>query len=129
MNERESAKSMLGLACEDLSALEGMASNPAFTERIFGFHAQQAVEKALKALLMFHDVEYPRTHDLRGLAALLTKSAIGVPKAADALLALTTFAVTFRYDWNADFSEPLNRPKVVALVNEVITCVREHITE
>ena len=129
MNERDSAESMLGLACEDLSALENMASNPVFTERIFGFHAQQAVEKALKALLTFHDVEYPRTHDLRALTVLLTTSAIDVPEKVDALLTLTTFAVTWRYDWNADFTEPLDRARIVALVSEVIACVREHITE
>ena len=28
------------------------------------FHCQQAIEKYLKAFLMFHDVKYKRTHDI-----------------------------------------------------------------
>ena len=28
------------------------------------FHAQQAVEKYLKAFLVYHDVDFPRTHDV-----------------------------------------------------------------
>jgi len=34
------------------------------------FHAQQCVEKYLKAWLTEHDVEFPRTHDLPALAKL-----------------------------------------------------------
>ncbi|HOV73132.1 MAG TPA: HEPN domain-containing protein [Candidatus Hydrogenedentes bacterium] len=98
MNERDSAKSMLALACDDLGTLEQMLPNPNFSERAFGFHAQPATEKALKALLVFHDVDYPRTHDLRALVALLTNSGVEVPEQANDVLTLTAFGITFRYD-------------------------------
>ena len=35
------------------------------------FHAQQCVEKLIKALLICHEVIPPRTHDLPGLSRLL----------------------------------------------------------
>lgn len=34
------------------------------------FHAQQAIEKAFKALLTFHQITFPRTHDLLRLLDL-----------------------------------------------------------
>jgi len=41
-----------------------------------GFHAQQAVEKALKAVLMARRVRYPFTHDITTLLKLLSQSGI-----------------------------------------------------
>jgi HEPN domain-containing protein len=35
------------------------------------FHAQQCVEKYIKALLVFRATPFPRTHDIRTLRALL----------------------------------------------------------
>ena len=35
------------------------------------FHAQQAVEKALKAILIWHAIEYPPKHDVSLLVGLL----------------------------------------------------------
>jgi len=31
------------------------------------FHAQQAAEKAIKAVLLEHEIRFPRTHDLGGI--------------------------------------------------------------
>ena len=53
MSDREHAIAMLAMARDDLSALRGM-QHPSlfgqdfFSDEIFGFHAQQAVEKMLK---------------------------------------------------------------------------------
>ena len=38
---------------------------------IAGFHAQQAAEKYLKALLTRHQIEFPKTHVIRRLLILL----------------------------------------------------------
>jgi len=43
------------------------------------FHAQQAAEKALKALLLRHGILYPHKHDLADLIALLP----GMPTALE----------------------------------------------
>ena len=38
---------------------------------IIAFHCQQAVEKHLKALLVRHQIEFPKTHDIRKLLGLI----------------------------------------------------------
>ncbi len=61
------------------------------------YHAQQTVEKSLKALLIWRDIEPPRTH----LIALLLGLCHGVIPELDAMARscswLTTFAVDSRY--------------------------------
>ena len=39
------------------------------------FHAQQCVEKYLKALLVLFEIDFPRTHELKTLIELLPASA------------------------------------------------------
>jgi len=61
------------------------------------FHAQQCVEKLLKAALIQHGVTAPRTHDLFQLYLMLQpESPKWQPKVAD-LRYLTRAAVSFRY--------------------------------
>jgi HEPN domain-containing protein len=49
MNDLEHAREILEVARRDLRALRAMNDAESFPDEIFGFHAQQAVEKALKA--------------------------------------------------------------------------------
>lgn len=61
------------------------------------FHSQQAAEKALKALLCFHNVSFRRTHDLTELGrqcAVLNPELVPLFKEASDL---TDYAVVFRY--------------------------------
>lgn len=51
MADLEHANSLLRMAYKDFNALLGMQGNVLFADEIFGFHVQQAVEKALKAWL------------------------------------------------------------------------------
>lgn len=64
------------------------------------FHAQQAVEKSLKALLASTDVSLPRTHNLEDLQALCLALPVPPPSALGGLdlSELTPFAVESRYD-------------------------------
>lgn len=64
MPDLKSARMMLGMSLKDRMALSSMLSRDKFAEEIFGFHAQQAVEKALKCWLCILTDEVPRTHDL-----------------------------------------------------------------
>src|SRR5271165_3396484 len=61
------------------------------------FHAQQAAEKAIKAVLLKHQIRFPRTHDLGELIMLIQRHALGWPFAPDEVEALTPFAVEARY--------------------------------
>ena len=57
----------------DLEAAERLAPRVASSTRlreVVGFHCQQAVEKYLKVLLTFYQVEFPKTHEIERLLAL-----------------------------------------------------------
>ena len=65
------------------------------------FHAQQAIEKILKAFLAFHRNPIPRTHDLEELARMCQRieplSELPLQELADA----SNYAVQIRYDLEA----------------------------
>jgi HEPN domain-containing protein len=61
------------------------------------FNVQQAAEKAVKALLIKHDVEFPYVHDIAGLLTLLEKVGEEIPESVQQAERLTRFAVFTRY--------------------------------
>ena len=60
------------------------------------FHAQQCVEKYIKALLVLNEIDFPRTHDLSVLFALLPVKA-RPPMSAEEQAKLTDYATGARY--------------------------------
>ena len=60
------------------------------------FHAQQAVEKGLKAVLLKRGVEFPFTHNLQGLLDRMPPE-LNVPRGVLDAVVLTPYAVTARY--------------------------------
>ena len=125
MRDPEHAKLLLGMAWKDLRAARAMLEPETFAEEIFGFHAQQAVEKAVKAWLSLVGRSYPRTHDLGVLLELLEKSSEAVPLDAWELVELTDFAVQLRYDSYEYDDEPLDRPTIVRQVAILVEHVRQ----
>jgi len=66
-------------------------------DRTFGFHAQQTVEKLLKALIGAHGEKYQYTHDLGELIRHAEALAEAVPMASRSLEDLTLYAGRWRY--------------------------------
>jgi len=62
-----------------------------------GFHAQQCVEKYLKALLQKHNIRFEKIHDLLTLMKLCSPIAPQLELYKDSLAYLNLFAVAFRY--------------------------------
>ncbi len=60
------------------------------------FNAQQAAEKALKALLIKRGLAFPYVHDLSALLTLIEKADTPVPEAVRQAEGLTRFAVFTR---------------------------------
>lgn len=60
------------------------------------FHAQQTVEKSLKAILVHRGVEFPKIHSIARLIDLLPAD---IPRSPELLQSatLTAYAATFRY--------------------------------
>lgn len=61
------------------------------------FDAQQAAEKAVKALLIHLGVRFPYTHDLADLLTLVEKQELPIPTAVREATILTAYAVETRY--------------------------------
>ncbi len=111
----EEARRSLCLADRDLKAFEVLGRAP--DVHVVYFHAQQALEKSLKAVLFAHMIEFERTHDLVRLARLLGERGITLPATEEEFRRLNPFAVTFRYD---DLELPLEPQEDIAgLVAEV----------
>lgn len=90
------ARRWLRYAGEDLAAADGAMVSPTMAPRHACFWAQQAAEKALKAVLVFVNVDFPRTHSLdtlRNLAPTGWHYKVEHPDLAD----LSEWAVDARY--------------------------------
>lgn len=96
--QREEAERMLRLARRDHAAFGVLLDAPGVGLSVALFHAQQAAEKALKAVMCLHDVEYRRTHDLEELATRLANAGISMTVVNAELRRLTPYAVEFSYD-------------------------------
>jgi HEPN domain-containing protein len=72
---------------------------------IVAFHAQQAVEKYLKALLTRRQIEFPKTHEIRRLLELLSPVEMELANALGDAKWLEPFGVEIRY--------PSDRPETL----------------
>jgi HEPN domain-containing protein len=94
----EEAWRALRLADRDIKVFNILVEEPEAHLSIVLFHAQQAMEKSLKAVLFSRQIEFRRTHDLTELTHLLRQEGIETPVADDLLERMNPFPVTFRYD-------------------------------
>jgi HEPN domain-containing protein len=115
MKDREDAIRLLDMARKDLTALENMDDPCAFPDEVFGFHAQQAAEKSLKAWLALLGREYPMTHDLSFLLRLLEDAGADIERFWG-LVEFNAFAVQFRYEAYDGQDAPLHRGEARGVV-------------
>ena len=84
-------------AADDLRAAEvDLAAEPPLVEDAL-FHCQQAVEKAFKALLTFHNQPFRRTHNLEEIGAACLALDAGLQAVVDEAAPLSEYAWAFRY--------------------------------
>ncbi len=109
-------------ANEDIAVIESLvnAGVEYYTSSIC-FHAQQASEKFLKAYLAYHDVDFPRTHDLDFLLIECQK----IDKEAFQIdfKSLTDFGVSVRYPddfYIPDEKEALEYRDIAISVKEIV---------
>lgn len=88
-----------------------------------GFHAQQAVEKYLKAYLTHKQVDFPKTHDLKKLLDLVATVNEGLAKNLDDVQEVTEYGVEIRYP--GDFPD-MNKDDAIRAV-ELARMAREKI--
>lgn len=89
------------------------------------FDAQQAAEKALKALLIHLRLEFPYVHDLAELITLLERSGVAVPGEVREASRLTRFAVGLRYPGDAEPVTKEEYKEVVAIAEATVAWVAD----
>lgn len=116
--ELEEAQLLLRKAREDADAVHKFRADPGLADAVVGFHAQQAAEKALKAVLAAFADDFPWTHDLRHLMERLDAVGTPLPRSLYDIRELGPWAVEFRYGETID--DPLDRDRASTLVIDVI---------
>lgn len=79
----------------------GLGESPAITDAA-AFHCQQAVEKLLKAYLVFRQQPFEKIHDLEVLVEQCKRSDTTFADLVDGVEPLSPYAVRFRYPGPAD---------------------------
>jgi len=91
------------------------------------FLAQQAAEKAIKAVLIHLGVEFPYTHDLTSLIALAVGAGLSVSEAVAQAARITRFAVLARYP---GLAEPVTEEEYErAIAKEVVEWAQQAVSE
>jgi len=95
---------------------------------IIAFHAQQAVEKALKGFLISRKCfDFPKTHDL-GRLLDLAESFEPELSSLDAIIELTPYAVEMRYPESLDWGSEIDANEYVLLAEQSCEKIWSHVT-
>jgi HEPN domain-containing protein len=92
------------------------------------FDAQQAAEKAIKALLIKHGVPFPYVHDLARLVTLLEEAGQEVPEVVRRTEGLTLYAVVTRYPGLAEPVTEEHYQEAAAIAEAVVVWAEEQLT-
>lgn len=93
---REATRHWLDFADRDLKSARILAEEPGLAG-VSVFHAQQWVEKLLKAVLENEELSIPKTHDLERLMELIRPEAENLKLDEDRLSELSSFYLDSRY--------------------------------
>lgn len=84
------------------------------------FHAQQAAEKAIKAVLIHYRIEFPRTHNIGTLLDLLPES-LSLPQELEETTILTDYAVITRYPGDIEAVEIEEYQQAIFLAQTIVS--------
>ena len=93
------------------------------------YHCQQAAEKALKAFLVLHDIQFSKIHLLLPLVEQCIDIDPTFADLRDAAEALTPFGTVFRYPGDMLEPEASDVVEGMALAETVVEFVRERVPE
>ena len=99
------------------------------SENLIVFHAQQAIEKALKAVLVAQGVEFPKTHDLEQLVETIEEAGAAWPADMNKVMEFTPFATQGRYP---GFDDPISEADVeeaVGMAGKVLMWARQQVAK
>lgn len=120
----EQARKMLHMAGKDIKALHALLDPVIADDEIFGFHAQQAVEKLLKSWIAGIGGSYDKTHDLRILLLALRELGCDITP-FKGLTDLNVYAIWFRYEPMEEPTRTIKRPDMLERVLSVYNHVQK----
>lgn len=120
--QRQLPDRLLRKAAADLTAARALAGDPDQADEVVGFHVQQAVEKSVKAVLAWLQIDYPLTHDIDFLVRLLTRRDAPVPGALLEARWVSMWGVVTRYE---DIETVLDRVEAIEVATIAIAWARE----
>jgi HEPN domain-containing protein len=91
------------------------------------FDAQQAAEKALKALLTYQGIPFRFTHDIAALLTEVEQIAGEIPASVRSAVVLTDYAVTARYPGTAEPVTEQEYIEAVALASATVEWVDQRL--
>ena len=121
------ARRLLDAAGNDELMARSLLSVKGVSDAGIGFHCQQTVEKAIKAVLAAKELEFPFTHNLKQLRDFATQSGIELPSTLDDVEDLIPFAAAERYGSEAPLS--LNRDQAIGWASAAIAWARTIVQE
>lgn len=124
----DNPRNWLARARSNLLLAESGRQDGVFLEDLC-FEAQQAAEKALKAVCVFYKVEFPKTHSLITLAGLLEQAGVQLPPEVRDADPLTSYAVQARYpDWDEAVTD-LEYQRALTVAGQVVIWAEKIIRE
>ena len=93
----EFVRQWLSRAEEDFNAAKSLITYGASFISTVCFHSQQAAEKYLKAFLTYHQVEFPKTHDIDELLDMIAPIDSKLSESLRDVIMLTNYGVDVRY--------------------------------
>lgn len=124
-NHSGSPESWLKYANSDLELARVSKPQNVFFETLC-FHAQQAAEKAIKALLIAKEITFPKTHSIRMLLDLLPPEVKQPPEVQESAI-LTDYAVISRYPGDLEAIDEEEYQRAVNLAKSVVEWAESHI--
>ena len=115
----------LDKAQKDLAAAEVLLKEEFEDYESVGFHAQQAAEKFIKAFLVRHQIEFPKSHDVALLRQLVARVDSRLSEKLAAADALTPYGVEFRYPGDLPSVSRDDGEKAIRLAEQTRSLITE----
>lgn len=116
-------------AQSDLALAQAALETPNVLREDACFHMQQCAEKALKALLLYLAIDFPRTHAIEALLDLLQDAGVEIPENINESFFLSQYAVETRYpgEWQPVTDE--ESQTALEMASQVLSWVETTIDE
>lgn len=126
--KHEKLEHLLQKAEIDLKTIENLIEHDDSPAESICFHAQQAVEKYLKAYLQFLEIKYNPSHDLDYLIRLIIIKDADFECFYDIAEELTPYAVVIRYENDTDEYSAEDALRAYKIAKQIKETIKQRLT-